>query len=215
MILLIPGILAMFGCVAITLENILAYVRHLDSGDQAGFALGNLFLTVWFLPVTAILLLGGAILFRPRVPPEGSRFGRSITIALIAGAGFFVLYGLWEAFLAWPSRGPGEGSMYGGWQTALILSFAVNVLACAIAVRPRPASANGGRRLSLGLILVVSLIVVVPLVAAVLGAIRGKPIQIGRILFMFWPIFAWGATLLWSAWLLRQGMQGARVGAAT
>ena len=50
------GALGMLGCVGQAMLEISGYLRHVKSGDQAGTALGRLFLIVWFIPATAAVL---------------------------------------------------------------------------------------------------------------------------------------------------------------
>ena len=193
----------MLGCVALALLNATAYVRHLDSGDQAGFALGTLFLVGWFLPIAAVLLLVGAIGVAP--PQQESRLQRRIAItALIAGAGFFLAYGLWMAITFWPSRPTGAEL---GSCTATILAFSFNVLACALAIRL--GSAPPPPWLS-GILLAIPVIVIVPTAAFVWNGFRTEHFLLIHLPFMLGPTLAWVAALLWSAWLLRRRKTAAR-----
>ena len=56
----ILGVLGMIGCVAWSIVCASSYVGHMDTGDQAGFALGMLFLVTIGIPITGTLLAAGA-----------------------------------------------------------------------------------------------------------------------------------------------------------
>ena len=114
--------------------------------------------------------------------------------ALIAGAGFFLVYALWMAVTLWPSRPTGLGS-----STATILAFSFNVFACALAVRL--GSAPPPLWLS-GILLAIPVIVIVPTTAFVLNGIRKEGFLMVHLPFMLGPTLVWVAALLWSAWLL-------------
>jgi len=210
LIRLVPGILALLASAALAVLNIGAYVRHLDSGDQAGFALGNLFLVVWFLPTAAVLLLAGSILFGPpRTGQERRPLRTIVMVVLIAGAVFFLAYGLWQALAS------GPGSRSGGPFIAILFAFAVNVFACAIAVRPDSKAPSGNRsRLISGTLLAASAVLLLPLAASVASSTLAKSLRSGmevaQLLFMTWPILAWAAALLWSALLLWRGAKAAQ-----
>jgi hypothetical protein len=137
--MLIPGTLAMFGCVLFCVLNIVAYVRHMRSGDQAGFALGMLFLITWFIPLSAALLLGGAVFLRLEGSGQGER--PLLSIVLCAGALFFgafaALYLCVEYLPPLVRGGPFLWAvmLYYASYIATFLAFATNVLGCALVVR--------------------------------------------------------------------------------
>jgi hypothetical protein len=189
--------LALSGCVALALLNVAGYVRHLDSGDQAGFALGTFFLVGWFLPIAAVMLMVGAVWVAP--PQQESRLQRGIAMtALIAGAGFFLAYALWMAVTLWPSHPTGHGLRL---STATILAFSFNVFACALAVRL--GSAPPPPWLS-GILLVIPVIGIVPTAAFVLNGIRKEGLLVAHLPFMLGPTLVWVVALVSSAWLLHR-----------
>ena len=175
------------------------YTRHLNSGDQAGFALGELFLVTWFLPIAAVMLVAGSILFVPlRTAYENRLLRWSVLSALIAGAVFFLAYAAWVALTLGPD------SLFGGPYTAVFVAFAANVIVCAIAVRSDSTSPGGDtpRRVSRA-ILAASAILVVPMAASVPRGILVQGRKAMILLFMTWPLVMWFLVLLWSVWRLR------------
>src|SRR5947209_5368241 len=98
---LIPGILALLGCVALAWSGVQAYVRHAGDGDPAGFIFITIFLIFWCLPMTAVLLQIGADGVATRESERRRRVMRKIgETSLVSGAGFFLAYGLWLGALS-------------------------------------------------------------------------------------------------------------------
>ena len=57
-ILLAPPAFLVSLCLVLMAMDAQAYVRHMDSGDQAGFAMGEFFLISYLIPLTAATLVG-------------------------------------------------------------------------------------------------------------------------------------------------------------
>lgn len=204
MIRLVPGTLATLGSAALCLEIRISYLRHLNTGDQAGFALGVFFLISWFLPVAAAALVIGAILLPLSRAGQDHhpKPGRGIVVVLMACAAFFLVCGVaLEVPTWWPSnRSAGDWTHHAF--AATIVAFAANVLACALAARMELRGGGGGRWLS-GVMLATSAVVLVQIAAFV-----HESIQEGFLLvylpFITGPSLIWIAALLRSAWLLRR-----------
>jgi hypothetical protein len=188
----------MLACVALAVLNAQGYVRHLDTGDQAGFALGTFFLVGWFLPVAAVLLLVGAIgTASPKTQQEGRLWRGFEMAALIAGAAFFLAYGLWMALTFRPSSPSEAESLSGAAGMAALAAFSLNSVACALAVRP---GAGAGRGLS-GLFLAISAVAAFEMVAFIASGVSSGMLAI-HLPFMVGPTLVWIAALLWGARLL-------------
>lgn len=200
---LIPGMVAMLACVGLGILNVQGYLRHLDTGDQAGFALGTFFLVGWLLPGTAVALLIGAIGFPHSETPREAGIPRGIAAAaLIAGAVFFLAYGVWMTLTFGPSRHSGAQSLEGVATIATIFAFSVNVLACVLALRPKTASTGDGKRPWLsGLTLAISAVVVFELIGLLSSGVLAQALPIYLPLILG-PTLLWFAALLWSAWAL-------------
>lgn len=88
----VVGCLGVLACGGLALENLESYVRHRESGDQAGYALGMALLDFAFVPATSIALVLGA--GRGLLPGTAAwnrwslpRFGTAVL--LMAGSVFF------------------------------------------------------------------------------------------------------------------------------
>ncbi len=202
---LIPGILTLFVCIALALQNASAYVRHLDTGDQAGFSLGTFFLVDCFLPIAATLLLIGGILVAPAGAQRANRPLRIIALStLIAGAVFFAAYAKWMTITFWHARHTEPELLWPF--VATILAFSATVLACALAFRPDSSSPrkSGARWLS-GTMVILAVIVSCQLAAAVPVFISDRMLPI-YLPFVAGPTLVWIAMLVWCAWRLsREG----------
>ncbi len=222
---LIPGIVAMFWCLALAALNVGSYVRHLDTGDQAGFALGTVFLVLWFLPIADTLLLIGTIGLAPPGTHEESRLVRGIAMtSAILGGACFLVYGVWMASMQLPPSLPGSRpslteSLGAGTYTGAILALAVTMLACGLAVRPGSKSPrDGGPPWLLATILAALAMVIVPAAAFLFAGGLAKHVApqgpqaiiVLQTLFMAWPALVWIAALVWSAWLLYRRRKAAR-----
>ncbi len=181
-------------------------MRHLDSGDQAGFALGSYFLVGWFLPMAAIALLIGATLSsRPlAVGLDRSGWDWVIAIVLIACAGFFLIYGLALVVPGWwPSSEAGRDWTFRR-IAATIIAFSANVLACALTalMAPKLHGSAWGRSLS-GILLATSVVVLFQIVGFSREFVEGEA------MLMYFPLatgpsLIWIVALLWSAWRLNR-----------
>jgi hypothetical protein len=186
----------MFWCAALAALNVTGYLRHLDTGDQAGFALGTFFLVAWFLPIAAVLLLVGSIGGSPSAPPRPGLLRGLEMAALVAGAGLFLAYGMWMIRTFWPSGTTHPGYRSDGGCIAAILAFSLNALACAFAIRP--GSASGRRPWLAGVTLAVAAIVILEMSAFLTSGITGGMLAL-HIPFVVGPTLVWIAALLWSA----------------
>jgi len=194
----------------------------LDTGDQAGFALGDAFLVLWFLPIADTLLLVGTIGFAPPPTKSESRLLRGIaTACLVAGGAFFLAYRVWSAAIQGSPRlpvAPGPSlpeSLGSGMYMATWLALALTMFVCGLAVRPGSESPrDGGPPWLLGAILGILAIVILPVVAFIAtGGLKmyvAQPQLLPQLLFMAFPALVWVATLLWSAWLLHHRRTAAR-----
>ena len=206
MVGLVPGILALFGCIALALLNVIAYVRYLDSGDQAGFSLGTFILVGWFLPIAATLLLIGGILVAPAGARQANRPLRIIAVTTqIAGAVFFVVYALWMRVTFWNARQTEHGLPSGGSFVVIILAFSASVLACALAIRSDSSSPrkSAARWLS-GTMVILAVIVSHQLAVQVFGFFSEGMLPL-YLPFVTGPTLVWVGVLVWSAWQLSRG----------
>jgi hypothetical protein len=177
-------------------------VRHLDTGDQAGFALGTFFLVGWFLPIAAVLLLVGAIGGSPSAAPGAALWRRLEMAALILAAGLFLAYGMWMVLTFWPAGTTHPGSRSDGALLATVLAFSLNALACAAAIRP--GSAPGKRPGLVGAVLAVAAIVIFEMSAFLTSGITGGMLAM-HVPFVVGPTLLWIGALLWSTRRLLRG----------
>ena len=128
--------------------NVAGYIRHMDSGDQAGFGLGMMFLLSLFLPATGATLLLGAVPDVPGPDPEPSIASSVIGVVLRGGAiGMALFVAVWSAcewIWAWGAGIPSSPAIIG---LALFripfLAFGGMIWGCAVAIG-RPAAARSG-----------------------------------------------------------------------
>lgn len=86
------GVVMLAFCVCFAVFELLpAYVKMRQTGDGAGFGLGVMMLLWWFLPTSAVLLVGGVLLRRPAgsIPAVPAR---SLAVVTWAGAAALLLW---------------------------------------------------------------------------------------------------------------------------
>ena len=201
---LIPGILALLGCVALAWEGVRAYLRHPDDSGSVGFVFITIFLIFWCLPMTAVIIQIGADSVASRESERRRRVMLKIDeTALVSGAGFFLAYGLWLGAL---SLGHATMPMFELlFDSALILIFAANVFGCAVKVRSNPGAPEVGSRWMTAVLLAAAALVTSHLIAVV-----SSGFQSGLLPFVA-PAAVWLAVLAWSVRRWRRSRIPARV----
>ena len=214
---LLAGSLGVLGCAAEGVEDILAYLRHRESGDQAGAALGMFFLIIWFLPGTAAALLLGVVparatLAEPSHPPDPVQ--RGFALLFRTGAVFFLgLGGLYWAFELGPSAGMRyEGEigtlLFYSLYLAALIAFATLLWGCA-AVVLRPAGA--ARSPWFATALLVTALIGGAVVASLLVQTAGRPgaaapapaLVVQNLLWLGGPSLVQVLAVLRTLWLIR------------
>ncbi|HUK61981.1 MAG TPA: hypothetical protein VLV15_01570, partial [Dongiaceae bacterium] len=86
--MMVLALMALLACVEWTAFARASYVGHIDSGDQAGFAIGILFVVTVGIPITGVLLAAGTAAESHHRRPGLIR--ALIATVLVAGAAFFL-----------------------------------------------------------------------------------------------------------------------------
>jgi hypothetical protein len=130
----ILGTLGMIGCVAWSIVCASSYVGHRDTGDQAGFALGMLFLVSIGIPITGALLAAGAA--GEEAPRRTAVVNAALAASLGAGALFFLAgAALYFRFELAPSR-PGTSTLFYASYLLTLFAFALELIGFAWITRP-------------------------------------------------------------------------------
>jgi len=144
----IVACLGVGACALLARSNLDRYLRHRDTGDQTGFALGMALLVFGFVPATsAALVLGTApgAAARERAGPGAWLARLAVSGALITGAGFFLGFPASMRGMRVGDVASGLAEAPGPWSFALgegvLIAFAVLQVACAAAVL-RPAASR-------------------------------------------------------------------------
>jgi hypothetical protein len=208
---LIVGCLGLLVSLGELAMNIDAYIRHMDSGDQAGFGLGMMFLVTQFLPATAAALVLGAVPARPALGlplPARDRVRSAIAFLLRVGAVALFAFVTVAGALGSASEFRSTGTRVGPAVAAFVLSLATMfpliafgglLWGCALAVT-RPATARSPWLVAA---IVITMVAEGVFVAGLSGS--GSPAAILQaVLVMGGPAVAYVLVALRTLWIIRR-----------